>query len=77
MTQSNPINSGTIELRLDNRPHQVQAGTSLAELVAQLGYEPRAIATSVNGSFVPRADRAARTLAAGDAVLLFQPIVGG
>ena len=48
MTQSNPISPGPIELRLDNRPHYVKAGTTLAELVAQLGHEPRAIATSVN-----------------------------
>lgn len=66
-----------IELRLDERPHRVPAGTTLAALVEQLGHAPPAVGTALNGSFVPRAERAQRVLRAGDAVLLFQPIVGG
>jgi len=66
-----------IDLQLDNRPHRVPTGTTLDALVAQLGHEPRDVGTAVNGRFVPRGGRAACTLQAGDAVLLFQPIVGG
>jgi thiamine biosynthesis protein ThiS len=35
------------------------------------------VATSVNGVFVPRTQRGSFVLQMGDAVLLFQPIVGG
>jgi sulfur carrier protein len=66
-----------IALQLDNLPHEVPAGTTLAQLVAGLGHAPRDVATAVNGSHVPRDERAARELHAGDAVLLFKPIVGG
>ncbi|HXF45503.1 MAG TPA: sulfur carrier protein ThiS [Burkholderiaceae bacterium] len=66
-----------IEVLLEGRPHAVPAGTTLAALVESLGHAPDAVATAVNGEFVPRTVRAARTLAAGDAVFLFKRIVGG
>ena len=66
-----------IDIELDGRPHRVDAGTTLAQLVAQLGHEPQAVGTAVNGMFVARAERAQCALADGDAALLFQPIVGG
>jgi thiamine biosynthesis protein ThiS len=69
--------TATIDLRLDDRPHRLPAGTTLADLVAGLGHQPHDIGTAVNGSFVARAQRAGCVLRAGDAVLLFHPIVGG
>ena len=66
-----------IEVQLDQRPQMLPAGTTLAELVAQLGHAPAAVGTALNGAFVPRGEREARVLNTGDAVLLFQPIVGG
>lgn len=66
-----------IEVLLEGKPHAVPAGTTLAALVESLGHAPDAVATAVNGEFVPRAARAARALAAGDAVFLFKRIVGG
>ena len=66
----------TIEILLDGQPRPVAAGTTLAALVATLGHPPAAVSTAVNGNFVPRAARD-QPLDEGDAVLLFQPIVGG
>ena len=66
-----------IDLRVDDRPHRAPAGTTLAELVAQLGHAQQGVGTAVNGVFVPRRQREGNVLRAGDAVLLFQPIVGG
>lgn len=66
----------SVQILLDGRPRVVAAGSTLAALVASLGHEPAAVSTAVNGDFVPRAQRE-RPLAAGDEVLLFQPIVGG
>lgn len=62
---------------LDGRPHRVRRGTTLARLVSELGHEPQQVTTAVNGTFVRREERAGCVLQAGDAVLLFQPIVGG
>ena len=67
----------SIPLHLDGQPHAVAPGTTLQGLLASLDNLPAAVATSVNGVFVPRTQRAACVLQAGDAVLLFQPIVGG
>lgn len=66
-----------ITVLLDGRPQELPAGTSLAALLERLGHAPAAVATAVNGSFVARARRDQRLLQPGDAVLLFQPIVGG
>ena len=66
-----------IDLTVDNRPRRAAAGTTLAELVAQLGHQPGDIGSAVNGRFVPRAQRATRELRSDDAVLLFRAIVGG
>ena len=78
---SNPAASATsddgIVVHLDGQPHRVPLGTTLADLVEQLGHAPQAVSTAVNGEFVARATRQSRQLAADDVVLLFQPIVGG
>jgi sulfur carrier protein len=66
-----------IVVRLDGRPCPVPHGTTLAGLVASLGHAPNAVSTAVNGLFVARAERATRVLQPDDAVVLFQPIVGG
>lgn len=65
-----------VTIRLDGEARRVPAGTTLAELVDRLGHAPQAVSTAVNGDFVPRSARS-QVLAEGDAVLLFQPIVGG
>lgn len=67
----------SITVLLDGQPHPLPAGTALADLVAQLGHAPHAASTAVNGFFVARGQRPACVLQDGDAVLLFQPIVGG
>ena len=67
--------SKNIMVNGENRP--IEDGTTLAELVAALGQAPQALATAVNGEFVPRDARAGVRLQDGDAVFTFQPITGG
>jgi sulfur carrier protein len=66
-----------VTILLDGKPHAVTSGTTLEALVADMGHAAQAVSTAINGDFVPRAQRASQVLVAGDAVLLFQPIVGG
>ena len=66
-----------IDVTLDSKPHAVPAASNLASLVESLGHAPNKVSTAVNGLFVPRGQRAACVLQQGDAVVLFQPIVGG
>ncbi|MFT4190178.1 MAG: sulfur carrier protein ThiS [Comamonas sp.] len=65
-----------INITLNGEALRTEAA-DLAALVAQLGHEPQALATALNGEFVARAARAAQPLAEGDAVFTFEPITGG
>ena len=67
----------TIRIRLEDRGLDLAAGTTLAQLVEQLGHAPDAVSTAVDGQFVARAQRAQRVLQSGETVLFFRPIVGG
>jgi sulfur carrier protein len=67
----------TSQITLNGEPRTVQEATTLADLVTELGQQPTALATAVNGEFVPRAERCKVQLHDGDAVFTFQPITGG
>ena len=66
-----------IEIHLNGETRQLEDGSTLAALVASLGQTPAALATAVNGDFVPRGQRPNCRLQHGDAVTTFQPITGG
>ena len=66
-----------IEIRVNGEIRQLEEGTTLGSLVESLGQTPAALATAVNGNFVPRLQRQDRRLQHGDAVTTFQPITGG
>ena len=70
-----------LTLTLDGLSLSAPAGTTLAELLAQhpasAALAPEGYATAVNGRFVARAQRLSHPLQDGDAVTLFQAIVGG
>jgi sulfur carrier protein len=67
----------THQITLNGEPRSVEETSTLADLVAALGQQPAALATAVNGDFVPRSERATVQLREGDAVFTFQPITGG
>ena len=66
----------TICISLENGPRHVPVGSSLADLLLDLGHEEKAVSTALNGQFVPRSQRMTTLLQAGDMVLIFQAIVG-
>lgn len=66
-----------IEIRLNHERRQVEDDSTLGELVESLGLTPAALATAVNGDFVPRTQRRDCRLRDGDVVTTFQPITGG
>lgn len=67
----------TQQITVNGEPRRIEQATTLADLVAALGQPPTALATAVNGEFVPRSERAGVLLRDGDAVFTFQPITGG
>jgi sulfur carrier protein len=79
----NPIDT-TITVHTDAGPLLLKAPATLADAVAALNAgqqasdaDARALATAVNGQFVPRDARHAHLLQEGDQVLCFSPITGG
>jgi len=68
--------SASIGIRLNGESIETDART-LAELVAGLGHAEGAVATAVNGDFVPRPARAATLLAEGDRIEIVAPRQGG
>lgn len=56
---------------------QTTTATTLDEWVQAHNLPPNALATAVNGDFVPRTLRAQTVLKAGDAIVTFQAIEGG
>ena len=64
-------------LRLNERSLPCPKGLTLAALLDAQGLDIAAVATAVNGEFVPRGSRGATVLQAGDTVLTFQAITGG
>ena len=55
----------------------VTGAATLAELIAELGFVEGAVATALNGDFVPRGARAATKLAPGDKIEIVAPRQGG
>lgn len=66
-----------IRIELDDAPLALAGPMTLAALLEAQGVALDAVATAVDGVFVPRSARAAFMLADGARVTLFQPIVGG
>ena len=66
-----------LSVTLNGKPTPCPAACTLAEWLAELGVSASAVATAVNGEFVPRPARASRQLQDGDAVMTFQAITGG
>ena len=67
----------TMQITVNGESRAVDESATLADLVSALGQAPQALATAVNGEFVPRTARAGVQLRDGDAVFTFQPITGG
>ena len=68
--------SATITVVVNGNPESTAARTLQAWVDAR-GVQPAALATAVNGNFVPRSLRAQQPLTEGDFILTFQPIEGG
>ncbi len=67
----------TVPITVNGEARRVPVGCTVEELVRSLGLEPRAVAVEVDRALVPRAERAARVLAAEQAVEVVTLVGGG
>lgn len=66
-----------LDLTLNGEPYRVPAGSSVLDLLAGLGRDPRTVAVERNGEIVRRADYGEARLAAGDRLEVVHFVQGG
>jgi thiamine biosynthesis protein ThiS len=67
----------SLSITLNGEPHRAVTGWSLADLVADLGLNPKKVAVERNLEIVPRSSHAAVMLADGDALEIVHFVGGG
>lgn len=65
-----------MQIIVNSRPCDV-AGRTLATALAELGFTSPAIATALNGAFVPKGARDGTALRDGDRIEVLSPMQGG
>ncbi len=65
-----------MNIKVNAVPHEIE-GNLLSAVLIELGFDNPAIATALNGRFVPRTDRNATTLSEGDQLEILAPMQGG
>lgn len=66
----------TIQVLINQAPHELAQGATLADAVQRAGIQPP-FAAAVNLQFVPRTQYAQHTLHPNDEIELIAPITGG
>jgi sulfur carrier protein len=67
----------TLSIRVNGDLRPLGAGSTIADLVAELGLGKRRVAIAVNRSVIPRSLYAERVLEAGDRVEILEAVGGG
>lgn len=65
-----------MKITVNAKPHEV-AGVTLSAALSELDFDSPTIATTVNGSFVPRSERMDMALKDGDRLEVLSPMQGG
>jgi sulfur carrier protein len=69
--------SSLLSIRVNGEAQELQAGSSVADLVSRLGLGGRKLAVAVNREVVPRARYALHRLGEGDRVEILEAVGGG
>jgi thiamine biosynthesis protein ThiS len=71
------MEAAEIEIVLNGEGRRMEAGSTVLDLVAALGRDPRTVAVECNGDLLPRRDYGATRLAAGDRLEVVHFVQGG
>lgn len=66
-----------IDITVNGEPSTIEAGTTVADLVASLGITGQRVAVEMDGTVVPRSTHATAELPAGATVEIVHAIGGG
>jgi thiamine biosynthesis protein ThiS len=67
----------TVEISLNGEPRTVGGGTTVADLLAELGRHPQTVAVEKNGDILPRARYGESPLEPGDRLEIVGFVQGG
>ncbi|MDX1998594.1 MAG: sulfur carrier protein ThiS [Thermoanaerobaculia bacterium] len=67
----------TVEISLNGEPRTVGSGTTVADLLAELGRHPQTVAVEKNGDILPRARYGESPLESGDRLEIVGFVQGG
>lgn len=66
-----------MDIHVNGQPRSIEAGTTITELLASLGYAGKRVAVEVNREIITRSAHAEYALQAGDDVEIVHAIGGG
>lgn len=66
-----------MDIEVNGQPRRIDAGTSIADLLAAMGYGDKRVAVEVNRQIITRSAHATHVLQAGDTVEIVHAIGGG
>lgn len=66
-----------MNVQLNGEPHRLPQGSTLLDLLAGLGRDPRTVAVELNGEIVRRAEYGGTRLGAGDRLEIVHFVQGG
>jgi len=69
--------SRPIAIRLNGEARRLSGGLTVAELLKELGKDPRTVAVELNGTILPRGGYGRADLVEGDCVEVVQFVQGG
>jgi sulfur carrier protein len=69
--------TATVGLTVNGEPRTVGAGATVADLLGELGVEPRGVAVAVDGEVVPRSTWGGHALGGGEHVEILSIAQGG
>lgn len=71
------VSPGELLLTVNGEPRRIAAGSTIADLVAALGLDPRKVAVEHNAEIAPRSTLADAPLAHGDVLEIVHFVGGG
>ena len=66
-----------IDISLNGQPHRLAAATSVAQLMAELGFTGKRVAVEKNGTIVPKSRHAQTPVGQGDRIEIVVAVGGG
>jgi sulfur carrier protein len=66
-----------LTVRVNGEPRALRPGTTVAELLRELGLGERRVAVAQNRAVVPRASYESRTVSPGDRIEILEAVGGG